>query len=588
MGFWVFWNVAVVCLILVVGGCAKVGPLPMTVAISPQAAAVAPGQTIQFAVSVTNDTAGLNWSASTGEIDSEGRYTAPLQAQSTTASVTAASKMNPGMSAQATIHVVAPGQVSASANPQVALYSIAPGALGNVYVQFGPDTNYGLTTWAEPAQQDGGPVSLFVAGMRANSTYHLRGLVQFTDGTTFTDGDQTFETGALPSERLPAITASTTPGMSPQSGVELLDLVTGAPASPAPPVIATDLNGNVVWSYSSGLVGRIANPIKLLPNGHFLINYSIAVAPISGANSVLQEIDLSGAVVWQMTASDLNAALAAATCAGCNITILGTHHDFAPLPNGHLIVIASTQRNISGVTVTGDALIDLDENRKPVWIWNEFDHLDLNRKPLGFPDWTHTNAVLYSADDGNLIVSIRNQNWLIKVDYANGTGQGDILWKLGYQGDFALLGGTDPTDWFYAQHGPSFVTKNTSGKFTLALFDNGDDRVFPSGVTCGTTGEPPCFYSTVPILQLDEAGKIATLIFNPATPTYSNFGGNTATMKNGNVEYCDTAGGPGTAAEIYEVLQQPNNPEVVWEMQVTGQFVYRGQRIPSLYPGVQW
>ena len=33
---------------------------------------------------------------------------------------------------------------------------------------------------------------------------------------------------------------------------------------------------------------------------------------------------------------------------------------------------------------------------------------------------------------------------------------------------------------------------NTTGQFSMALFDNGDDRVFPSGVTCGATGAPPC------------------------------------------------------------------------------------------------
>jgi hypothetical protein len=54
----------------------------------------------------------------------------------------------------------------------------------------------------------------------------------------------------------------------------------------------------------------------------------------------------------------------------------------------------------------------------------EFDHLDINRRPYLFPDWTHTNAILYSADDGNLIISIRHQNWLVKVDYANGMGAG--------------------------------------------------------------------------------------------------------------------------------------------------------------------
>jgi len=132
-------------------------------------------------------------------------------------------------------------------------------------------------------------------------------------------------------------------------------------------------------------------------------------------------------VLWQITSVDINNALAAAMCTGCNITVLGTHHDFVLLPSGHPIVLASTERNISGTTVIGDVLIDLDQNHKPVWLWNEFDHLDINRRPMLFPDWTYSNAVNYSADDGNLIVSIRHQNWLVKFYYANGSGGGDIL-----------------------------------------------------------------------------------------------------------------------------------------------------------------
>ncbi len=211
-----------------------------------------------------------------------------------------------------------------------------------------------------------------------------------------------------------------------------------------------------------------------------------------GANSTLQEVDLSGTVIWQMTAADLNTALAAAvtagTCGGdgCNVSVTGTHHDLVLLPNGHLIVLAGVLNTtiVPGTTVTGDVVIDLDQNRKPVWTWNEFDHpnsLPITRQPMGWPDWTHTNAVIYSADDGNLIISIRHQNWLLKLPYNNGAGSGDAIWRLGYQGDFALVGGTDPTDWFYAQHGPSFVTTNTTGQFSLILFDNGDDRFFPSG-----------------------------------------------------------------------------------------------------------
>jgi arylsulfate sulfotransferase len=419
--------------------------------------------------------------------------------------------------------------------------------------------------------------------MKANSTYHLRGVVQFSDGTQFMDPDQTFLTGSPPPGQPITIAATTTPGMTPQSGVELLDLIPPSLTTPYAPAVVTDLSGNILWGYYPTPMGLQSNPAKLLPNGHFLINFS-GLAP-DGVNSVLQEVDLSGALIWQMTAADFNAALAAATCAGCNITVLGTHHDFDLLPNGHLIVIASTtQPDGSGTTVIGDVVIDLDQNHKPVWLWNEFKYLDINRQPMGYPDWTHSNAIIYSADDGNLIVSSRHQNWLIKIDYENGTGNGNILWKLGYQGDFTLLGGTDPTDWFYAQHGPSFVSKNTTGKFTLALFDNGNDRVFPPGVTCDATGEPPCFYSSVPIFQIDETAKTATLVFNPVAPSYSFFGGNTAVLSNGNLECCESAG----SQEIDEVLQQQGAPQTVWKMLITGQFPYRGQRIPSLYPGVQW
>jgi hypothetical protein len=461
----------------------------------------------------------------------------------------------------------------------VALYSVRTSVLGSVSVQFGLDTNYGLMTWAQPASP-GGMTNLFVAGMKAITSYHLRAVVQLSDGTQLVDDDHLFTTGALDPIQVPTIITTSTLGTTPQSGVELLDLVTGN----SRPTIA-DLSGNVLWMYNSVPNGTVPNPVKMLPNGHFLMNFSGGT--VDGLNSVIQEVDLSGVLIWQMTAADLNTALAAATCAGCNITVVGTHHDFAILPNGHLVVIAATQKDISGTTVTGDVIIDLDQNHQPDWLWNEFDHLDVNRRPMAFPDWTHTNAVLYSPDDGNLIVSMRHQNWLVKVNFANGTGAGDIVWKLGYQGDFTLAGGTDPADWFYAQHGPSFATANTTGQFSLALFDNGDDRVFPSGVTCGTVGNPPCLYSTVPLIQLDETAMTATLAFHATAPTYSFFGGNAALLKNGNIEFCEAAGGPGTTGVIYEVTQD-NSAQTVWQMRITGQYAYRGQRIPSLYPGVQW
>ena len=543
--------------------------------VQPHYGAIATGGSIQF-TAVTSSTQRVKWSVTSGTIDSDGYYIAPSGAESSTVRVTVTSKGDPDASGTAILHVVAPGRVSPTANVQVALYSVSPGAPAKVSVEFGKDTNYLLRTWEQPVPEDGGPVNLLVAGMMLETPYHIRGIVKFHDGSQFLDGDNIFVTGSIPSALLPTIHTTTTPGMTPQSGVELLAMAITYPNNP-PLAVVTDLDGNVIWTYTGPNIG--VEPIDLLPNGHFLINYGN-----------IQEVDLAGNLIWELSVNDLNAALAEATCAGCNVSVFFAHHDFQYLPNGHLLLIAQTSRVVSGTELLGDVIIDLDEKHKPVWIWNEFDHLDTNRRPFdyitGTNDWTHSNAILYSPDDGNFIVSIRNQSWLVKVDYRDGKGDGDILWKMGYQGDFALVGGTDPTDWFYNQHGLSFVSKNTTGIYTLVLFDNGDNRIFPPGITCGTMGAPVCRYSTIPTLQIDETAMTVTVVSNPTAPGYSFFGGNAEILANGNLEFCEAAV-VNTAGNIYEMLPG-DNPQTVWYMNTPTQFLYRGKRIPSLYPGVQW
>jgi arylsulfate sulfotransferase len=589
---------------------------PIVLSLTPPASAMGVSQTISF--TATGDPNGVTWSVigapflgspsvvtSPGMIDANGNYTGPGGTSSFYATVTATSKTAPTISATATVNVVAPGAFTSTNNVQVAQYAVTPPSPANVSVQFGLDTNYGLNTWTQPNKSLGSPVSLYVAGMKQSTPYHMRGVLQFGDGTSFDDSDFTFTTGAIPVAQLPNITITPTAGMTPQPGVELIDTVVVADnnGKVAESAVA-DLSGNVLWTYAPNLGGPGPNPVKLLPNGHFLINFS---GQPDGAGAEMQEVDLGGNLIWQMTAAQLNTALAAATCAECNVTIIGTHHDFAALPNGHLIVIASTMETLGdGTTPTGDVIIDLGDMEnvggnnpnhtpQPVWAWNEFNHFDTNRRPYSYPDWMHTNAVIYSPSDGDLIISMRHQNWLAKIPYQNGAGSGNAVWTLGYQGDFALLNAdgtpdTANTDWFFAQHGPSFTTTNTSGQFSLILFDNGDDRgvaVPVTGGTCGVTGQPAC-YSTVPLFNLDETALTATMVFNPTTADYSWFGGNAEVLANGNAEYdeCDTLMGTDNAA-VYEITQTAT-PQTVWKMQIAGQDAYRAMRIPSLYPGVQW
>src|ERR1700751_1931285 len=164
--------------------------------ISPSSVALAPSQTVQFQLSDRNKK--VTWSAggvaggnaTTGTIDANGNYTAPSANTSTKVMITAAVGKDAPASAQ--VMIVPPGTVAPTANPQVALYTITPPDDASVTIQFGQTTNYGLTTWSQPTPTGGGSVAIFVAGMLANTPYHMQATVQFTGGLTFTHIIQPF------------------------------------------------------------------------------------------------------------------------------------------------------------------------------------------------------------------------------------------------------------------------------------------------------------------------------------------------------------------------------------------------------------
>jgi arylsulfate sulfotransferase len=576
-------------------------PAQVTVSISPDKAAVATGGVTTLQVTLTGDTA-VTWTvnavadgnSSVGTISTQGlqgTYTAPAGESGLVADITATSVADTTKSASATVYVVPPGMVSATGNTLVAAYSITPPSAAEVAVQFGLDTTYGRATSVQETPTGGGAVSTLVAGMLATTLYHMQAIVTFADGTQYLDADQTFTTGAIPAAVLKTVmSAATTPGMTPQSGIELLDMIsTGAKA--------TDLAGNIIWYYDGAAVGgTILQPIRPLRNGHFLLVLAPnSAVPLTGppqtpaTTDEIREIDLAGNTIQSLNVIDLNTKL---VNAGFTLNAQVIHHDIIETPNGHWIVFVNSLQNFTNLTglpgvttVLGDAIIDLDTNLNPVWVWNSFDYLDINRHPFSFPDWTHANALLYTSD-GNLLVSLRHQNWIIKIDYQNGKGTGDVLWHLGQGGDFTLVNGTDPTDWSYAQHGPAFFGEATAHVFDLGVMDNGDDRAFPSGVTCQGT----CPYTTVPIYHIDESALTATLTFHDILSQYSFFGGDVASLANGNVEFdlcSDTIPTPQPGASVTEVTRVAS-PQVVWKMSVAGDNAYRMFRMPSLYPGVQW
>jgi len=469
--------------------------------------------------------------------------------------------------------------VTATAHPLVAKYSIRHfHSELTGWVEFGTDTTYGRQTSTFTSSVTTSYVqvlNILVAGMLPKTTYHMRAHVSWSGGS-WVDDDHTFTTGAV-NGQAPVITVSPpVAGLTPAPGVELLSL--GEPANTNMlEAVVTDLQGNIIWYYPSG--GGF--PIKLLPNGHMILQMI----------GDLREVDLAGNTVRDISVAQVNQSLQAN---GYSFSIGVFSHDILALPNGHWITIGLISKdftNLSGypgtTSVTGDAVVDIDPNGKVAWGWSAFDHLDVldvNRHLQGLPDWTHSNALVYTAD-GNLLISMRHQSWILKLDYANGTGTGNILWKLGKDGDFTLSGG-DPSQWFYGQHDP--VILSTSGsQTTVAVYDDGNLRIDSKGVACGSTASAPACYSRAAIFQIDESTRIASVAWQDLPGFFSPWGGSIGSLSNGDVEFDSSQPFNDVSSQIMEVTPT-DTPQTVWQMNITGEWAYRGKRIPSLYPGVTW
>ncbi|HEY6447498.1 MAG TPA: aryl-sulfate sulfotransferase [Acidobacteriaceae bacterium] len=589
-----------------------------SVHIAPQYVALAPGQSVRFTASSSNGGA-LQWmvdnvaggNASLGTVDSSGNYTAPASLpQSANFRITAALVSSPAKNyAIAVASVINFGVIYPTSNPQVDTYSIYLPVPGKVSVRFGPTTEYGRNTWqvATPTPY-GGTVTIEVAGMLAQTLYHMQGRVALDDGATFTDVDHdTFGSGLPLKTGTPPTTSPVqiTSSGNPSPGIEMWNTILPDTLTEA---FATDLKGNVLWTYTyEGSTLDTIQGIQLLPDGNMLMTISYLsslTASAAGTEpntiNVVREVDLAGTTIREISMDTLNKALAAngfKDSDGSPYQLKSFHHWVLPLPNGHWVLLAAypkTLANLSGesgsVGVLGDVLVDVDQNMNPDWVWSSFDHLDINRRPMNFPDWTHSNDLLYSADDHNILLSMRHQNWVIKIDFNDGQGTGKVLWRLGEGGDFKLIGGTDPTDWFYAQHGLSWFTPNTTGIFKLGIMDNGNDRIFPP-----PTGQVLCkplaptsaqCYSTMDVLEINETDMTATLVthYVPPPSDFSFFGGETEQLANGDIHVDFCAPLPGTMVQELD----PTASQVIWQGTTAKVNQFRVDRLPSLYPGVQW
>jgi hypothetical protein len=143
-------------------------------------------------------------------------------------------------------------------------------------------------------------------------------------------------------------------------------------------------------------------------------------------------------------------------------------------------------------------------------------------------DWLHLNAVSWSPADGNLVLSIRHQDWVVKVDYRHGEGDGHVVWRLGQGGDFTV-DSAGPSPWFSHQHDAHYVDDHT-----LILFNNGNTR----------WATDPAAHSRAQVWSLDEATMTATLVVNADLGSYSFALGAAQRLANGDYFFTLGTDGP--------------------------------------------
>jgi hypothetical protein len=309
--------------------------------------------------------------------------------------------------------------------------------------------------------------------------------------------------------------------------------------------VVIDNTGRVVW-YHHFPAGAGLN-FQVQPNGRYVLR----PPPPPGVPGQWVELDVLGNVVRSL---------------GCAGGLAPRFHDLLAAADGSYwtmcdevrVMDLSAAGGVSDARVTGTAIQHVSATGALLFQWSPFDHFevtDLSPSELSRREvnWTHGNSLDLDRD-GNIIVSFRNLNEVTKIDSRSGA----VLWRMGGRANQFTWEET-PVPAFSGQHG-----LRSTGAGELLLLDN---LAHAEG-------------SRAERYRYDEATRTVRLLrsYEADPGVIAQVGGTTQSLPGGRTLVAFGNGG--------RLMEFDAEGRVVWRIEGDAGYVFRAQRIRSLYrPG---
>jgi arylsulfate sulfotransferase len=458
------------------------------------------------------------------------------------------------------------------------------------------DVTDGVESWHHDFHDYGTAHALPLLGFKADHIYQVK-LTLYDEhrGSLALPSPLLFITDPLPPDFPPLQTLVSVPSRM-EPGYTMF-FAEPNPSSGTSYSVILDAQGDVVW-YSD----RGGSDERQLANGDIFFFSSLDIAEIDMLGEYQRSWYLS-----QTGSTPLPGSIP--------VDIGPVNHEAFPTDHGTILTLTSESRVVDGyptsdtdpnaptatATVIDHPVVEFSQATGQILgRWPPLDLLDPTR--IGYDsigptrnDWGHANAVIEDPRDGDMILSLRHQDAVVKFDR-----EGRIKWILGPHANwpaqfqpYLLTPVGTPFAWQYHQHAPMVTPAGT-----LMLFDNGNHRASPfDGTTPVADSEN---HSRAVEFAIDErtmeVGEVWEFQNTPERLFGAYIGDADWLPRTGNVlidygglRYVDGVPTNTNAVRIMEVTHT-TPAEKVFDLSietppdVPAWFVYRAERIPDLYP----